>query len=98
MMSKVEDDSEMVFLLQVWCPDCTGEDFQGCFDGGSEEEWFKTAEAAIQTADETCHDVIWNARVLRRLKNDKWELIYETSYDKLYDGKEIINPPNTKQA
>ncbi len=25
-----------MYRVRVWCPDCCGEDFQGCFEGGSE--------------------------------------------------------------
>jgi hypothetical protein len=25
------------FYAIVWCPDCNGVDFEGCFDGGVEE-------------------------------------------------------------
>jgi hypothetical protein len=27
----------MSFYAIVWCPDCNGVDFEGCFDGGVEE-------------------------------------------------------------
>lgn len=37
------------FQVEVWCQDCCGEDFYGCFEGGSEkaEETFSSIEAAI---------------------------------------------------
>lgn len=38
------------FRLEVWCLDCAGEDFEGCFEGGTEilDEFFSTPDEAIE--------------------------------------------------
>lgn len=38
------------YRLLLWCRDCNGYDFQGCFDGGSElqEEVYPTITEAIK--------------------------------------------------
>ena len=32
--------------VSVWCPDCSGQDYQGCFDGLDEHKVFDTLEEA----------------------------------------------------
>lgn len=44
----------MSFYIEIYCADCTGEDFQGCFEGSSEQlpERYETKEAAELAAIE----------------------------------------------
>ncbi|HEX9059127.1 MAG TPA: hypothetical protein VF941_03015 [Clostridia bacterium] len=39
------------------CGDCTGEDPQGCFDGGTEQHEFDSLEKAIEYAERVTKDV-----------------------------------------
>lgn len=41
------------YRIRLSCHDCTGQDFQGCFDGGTElvDETFETVEAANAYAE-----------------------------------------------
>jgi len=48
------------YCTVIWCPDCTGVDFEGCFDGGIERLGpFATREAAKAAGDKYTRDGIW---------------------------------------
>ncbi len=49
----------MKYRCVIWCPDCTGEDPQGCFDGGSDIEVFDTKEEAIAYGEKCTAQSIW---------------------------------------
>ena len=49
--------------LTVWCPDCTGQDFDGCFDGGVETKEFPSREDAERAGDAATRDCIWEYEV-----------------------------------
>ncbi len=57
----------MKYRYRLFCPDCLGNDPQGCFDGGysspSEEE-FDTVYEAAQAGFEAVDDVIWEWEVI----------------------------------
>lgn len=44
----------------VWCPDCNGVDFQGCFDGGVQRHGpFETREEATRVGEEMVKGSNW---------------------------------------
>ena len=57
------------WIVDVWCPDCCGEDYQGCFEGGSElltddiltgkPRVFATREEAEAAGDAEVRNTIW---------------------------------------
>jgi hypothetical protein len=57
------------FVVEVWCPDCNGEDYQGCFDGTYEvladdfhpygRRVFATHEEAEAAGNEYVKNTIW---------------------------------------
>jgi hypothetical protein len=54
------NDHEPKYIAVVWCPDCNGVDFQGCFDGGVERHGpFATREEAERAGEEATRDSIW---------------------------------------
>ena len=55
----------MRFRYRVWCPDCSGVDYQGCFDGFDylSEETFATYEEADKAGDEYTKKWIWEYEV-----------------------------------
>lgn len=56
----------MKYKYIVWCPDCYGVDFLGCFDGGEyeSEEVFDTYEDAEKAAKEFVKDSIWEYKIV----------------------------------
>lgn len=46
-------------IVELSCRDCTGEDPQGCFDGGTEQKEFDSLEEAIKYAERVTSDVPW---------------------------------------
>ena len=53
------------YRYRVWCPDCCGEDSQGCFDGNSElsEEVYPTVGAAAEAGAIRTINTIWDFSV-----------------------------------
>lgn len=52
------------YYAVVWCPDCNGVDFQGCFDGSVERLGpFDTREEADRAGQEMVGDNIWKFEV-----------------------------------
>ena len=48
------------YRVVVWCPDCNGVDFEGCFDGGVERHGpFATREEAERAGEGAVGDSIW---------------------------------------
>jgi len=77
------------YLLSIWCRDCCGEDFQGCFDGGAENSEYDTLIEAKDVADNALKiGVPWEYKILEQLPEDKFKLIEQTSV--LLDGKELV--------
>ena len=56
----------MKYRYRLSCPDCTGIDPQGCFDGSAhtDDELFDTPELAIEAGCKATHDVIWEFEVI----------------------------------
>lgn len=56
----------MKYHYRIWCPDCLGEDPQGCFDGRVEddEEEFDTPEQALDAGYEAINRTIWEFEVV----------------------------------
>lgn len=52
---------ERRYRVRVWCPDCTGVDFQGCFEGGDDlsEETYATHEEAEAAGHESVRHSIY---------------------------------------
>jgi hypothetical protein len=51
----------------VWCPDCTGQDPMGCFDGGTETHGpFQTEQEARTAGDKAIHDSIYRYDIEQR--------------------------------
>jgi hypothetical protein len=59
--------AEAGYLYRVWCPDCTGQDFQGCFQGGTEvsEHAYPDEGAAVAAARKRIGDTIYRFRIER---------------------------------
>ena len=55
----------MKWGYRIWCPDCTGEDSQGCFDGETVfcEEIVGTREAAVDAGLKFISDGIWRVMI-----------------------------------
>lgn len=52
------------YYAVVWCPDCNGVDFEGCFDGGVERLGpFESGEAADRAGAEMAAQSIWRYEV-----------------------------------
>jgi hypothetical protein len=59
-------------MVKLWCPDCCGEDFQGCFEGGTEilsdrdgePNIFATRETAEEIGELEVYDTIWKFEVV----------------------------------
>lgn len=49
----------MTYKVVIWCPDCTGQDFEGCFDGGTEWETFNTLREAEIFVEKRTRDSIY---------------------------------------
>jgi hypothetical protein len=48
------------FSVEVWCPDCTGIDPLGCFDGGCEKSGpYESYAKAVDAAHSLTDDSIW---------------------------------------
>jgi len=56
--------NEGKYILEVSCPDCTGEDPQGCFGGDVDQEYFDDLEEAIKSGEKSTNDGIWEYRIL----------------------------------
>ena len=58
-------DQPTKFRVRIYCPDCTGEDMGGCFDGGTKllDDIFETREQAEKAGDEYVDDSIWNYEI-----------------------------------
>lgn len=56
----------MKYRYRLWCPDCLGEDFQGCFDGRvkDDEELFDTHEEALDAGYDATSRTIWEFEVV----------------------------------
>lgn len=56
----------MRWRYRLWCPDCTGVDPDGCFEGGTElsEDTFETEQEAVAAAITACYDdSIWRYEI-----------------------------------
>ncbi len=53
----------MKFEAVVSCPDCSGEDPMGCFEGGVSCETFDTREEAEEWAENLVGDSIWQYKI-----------------------------------
>ena len=53
------------YRYRIWCRDCCGEDFEGCFGGGSElsEAAYPTRAAAVDAAEARCNRNPWAYRI-----------------------------------
>jgi hypothetical protein len=57
------------FVAIVWCPDCNGVDFDGCFDGDLEKLGpFATSDEAAQAAKKLINGSIW----VYKVEESKW--------------------------
>ena len=54
----------MKYKVIISCPDCTDEDPQGCFDGGTEEEIFDTFKKAEEYGWKITGDNIWKFEIV----------------------------------
>ena len=52
------------WLVIITCPDCTGQDDFGCFDGGTDKEEFETYEDAERWAIESVDDSIYTYEII----------------------------------
>lgn len=63
----------MKYRVRIFCPDCTGDDYQGCFDGGTEllcgpgiddgPIEFDTKEEAESAGADECAKSIWKFEI-----------------------------------
>lgn len=49
----------LTYRLHVWCKDCRGEDFQGCFGGGEDTDDFCSYENAERAGEFWTEDSIY---------------------------------------
>ncbi len=55
----------MKYYYQLWCPDCRGEDYQGCFGGGTETIGpYDTPQEANKAGWNDTLDGIWEYQVV----------------------------------
>lgn len=53
------------YTVRTYCPDCIGQDPQGCFDGGDDWSYFDTLEEAQEFADKETQDCIWRCEIFK---------------------------------
>ncbi len=63
----------MKYRYRIWCPDCLGEDPQGCFDGGVEddEDLYDIHEEALDAGYDATSDTIWEFVVVEVPEEDQ---------------------------
>lgn len=60
----------MSWSYQIWCDDCLGEDYQGCFDGlveTSEDSFATEAEAEAAAEKHVGQQGLWEYQVFENL-------------------------------
>lgn len=59
-------EGEGPYRVKVWCPDCCGEDPQGCFDGGVsfDEEEYPNLVEAVKSGEQWTRRNIWQYEVV----------------------------------
>lgn len=55
--------SDKRYVCEVYCPDCTGKDEQGCFEGGAVIKTFSSARTADDYGVLMTFDSVWEYKV-----------------------------------
>lgn len=71
-------------IVELSCGDCTGEDEQGCFEGGTELKEFDSLEKAIKYAERVTNDTIWEYRLLDKDMQELTTFEINQVYRKIY--------------